>query len=218
MAVQTTVTVLATLHHWHEHATFYTFEDLAQIIRQISPDLLGVELTPTDLETRKEQRIKQEYPRSVFPLLDEGLCDAFPLEPSEPLFSQLVQMAKQAAEALHRRAPEVEEMFGVYVESLYETLFAWWRSPFDVNSDETDRHFKIKHQFQAAVYGPEEREGWDAWNQHFLDQILEAANRRPGTRVLVLVGVEHTYWLRERLREEPHIHLVSVEEALGIAG
>ncbi len=214
MTSKTAVTVVSTLHYWHEHTPYYTFDDLTQIIRKISPDLLGVELTPMDLETRREQRVKQEYQRSVFPLLDEGLCEAFPLEPSEPTFSQLVQMGRRAREALRERSPEVDEMFGKYVESLYEILFGWWNSLWDVNSEETDRHFEIKHQFQAAVYGPDEREGWEAWNQHFLDQIREAAARRKGARILVLVGVEHAYWLRKRLRSEKEFHLVSVKEAL----
>ncbi len=214
MDKRTPVTVLATLHHLHGQTSFYTFDDLARIIRTIAPDLLGVELTPTDLESRRDQRIKQEYPRSVFPLLDEGLCQAFPLEPSEPTFSRLVEKGRRAQEALHRRAPEVEEAFGRYVESLYETLFGWWASPLDVNSEETDRHFEIKHKFQAAVFGPEEHEGWEGWNQHFLDRIMEAVAQRPGARVLVLVGAEHTYWLRKRLREEESVRLVSVAEAL----
>ncbi len=214
MEGKTEVTVLSTMHFWHGSVAFFSFDDLTQIIRKIAPDLLGVELTQEDLEERREQRIKQEYQRSVYPLLDEHFCEAFPLEPPEPKFSQLVQMGRKAQEELSERSPEVAQALEKYAEILYETLFAWWSSPLDVNSEETDRHFEIKHKYEEAIYGPKEREGWEGWNQHFLDQILEAARRNPGARILVLAGVEHGYWLRKRLREEREIRWVSVQRYL----
>ncbi len=210
MADTTNVTVLATLHHLHGAIEWFDFDDLAQIIRTIAPDFLGVELTPADLAARREQPIKQEYQNSVYPLLDEHGFEAFPLEPPEPKYSQLVAMGKSAREGLSQRSPDAEQCFGHYVQSLYDTLFEWWQSPFDVNSEETDRHFEIKHKFQNAVYGPDEQEGWDKWNQHFLDQILDVSSRQAGARVLVLVGVEHAYWLRKRLRAIEGIRLVDM--------
>lgn len=66
---KTEVIVLATLHQFHDSVTGYDFGKLSEIIEALEPDVLAVELTPDDLTHRKTQKIKQEYQKSVFPLL-----------------------------------------------------------------------------------------------------------------------------------------------------
>jgi hypothetical protein len=85
------VIVLCTLHQFHETSPSYSFAELSRIVERLKPDVLAVELTPTDLASRREQKVEQEYHRSIFPLLDAHGYVAVPLEPPEPLFSQLVQ-------------------------------------------------------------------------------------------------------------------------------
>src|SRR5689334_20822180 len=68
---KTEVIVLSTLHQFHEQSKFYSFAALSQLIEKLRPDVLAVELTPADLASRKEQKVKQEYRRSVFPLADQ---------------------------------------------------------------------------------------------------------------------------------------------------
>ncbi len=210
----TDILVLSTLHHLHGEVDYFTYEDLSRIIENFAPDILAVELTPSDLATRKPQQVKQEYQHSVYPLLDKLGCEAIPLEPPEPKYSQLVGLGRNAEEDLKQRSPSALEQFSLYVNALFDVLFDWWRSPLDVNSAETDRHFEIKHRYQNAVFGKDEESGWERWNEHFLEQILAAAARRPEGRMLVLVGVEHGYWLRKRLRDQPGARLLEAKTAL----
>src|SRR4028118_728335 len=93
---KTRIFVLSALHQLHEQTKFYSFETLSQIIEKQKPDVLAVELTPSDLEKRKEQKTKQEYQRSVFPLLDKHKYTVVPLEPAEPKFSQIVTLIKDS--------------------------------------------------------------------------------------------------------------------------
>ncbi len=210
----TEIMVLSTLHQLHRELDYYTYSHLSEIIRGFAPDVLACELTPADLAARKPQAVKQEYQNSVYPLLDELPCEPLPLEPPEPKYSELVQLGKRAVEELSERNPSAIEQFSLYVNALYEVLLNWWDSPMDVNSAETDRHFEIKHKYQNALFGKDEEAGWEGWNRHFLEQILVKAAERPECRMLVLVGVEHAYWLRKRLRNQGDVRLLDTVTVL----
>lgn len=194
------VIVLSTLHQLHDQTAGYTFEDLSTIIENLSPDILAVELTASDLESRRDQPTKQEYQRSVFPLLDKHQYVVIPLEPPEPLYSELVGLFRGSSEQLEEQSRAVLDTFNVYAQSLYQLLSERWVSAAAVNSPETDALFESKHRFQSTVFGPLEARAWEEWNQHFLRQILSAAAANPGGRILVLVGAEHGYWLRAHLK------------------
>jgi len=194
------VIILSTLHQMHDQTAGYSFDDLTEIIEELRPDLLAVELTASDLESRRDQSTKQEYQRSVFPLLDKHQYEVIPLEPSEPLFSELVGLLRASSEQLQEQSPAVADTFKVYTESLYSLLSERWVTAAAVNSPDTDILFESKHRFQSAIFGHAEARVWDEWNQHFLQKILAAATTNPGKRILVLVGAEHAYWLRAHLK------------------
>jgi len=61
---------------------------------------------------------------------------------------------------------------------------------------------------------PQEEQGWEGWNQYFLQQIIRAAKQNPGKRIVVIVGVEHGYWLREHLRKQDGVKLLDTVESL----
>lgn len=208
------VVVLSTLHQFHGTNQGYSFADLSAIIERIEPDILAVELTPVALKNRTEQKTKQEYPRSVFPLIDKHGYKAVPLEPAEPEYSRLVGLLTQSNKKMREKQPERLEAFSVYSKKLYEHLHETWKSPAAVNSPETDALFDVKHRFQNALFGESEREVWDGWNSHFLKQILSTAKLNPGKRILVLVGAEHAYWLRNRLKEAQDVRLIDVQRFL----
>ena len=208
------VIVLGTLHQVHNDIAFYGFGDLERIIERLQPDVLCVELQPTDLESRPEERTKQEYPRVVYRSIDKHHYRVYAMEPAEPLYSQLlgpyVDANRRFAEEDARRYAILER----FMEGTYDVLKAYWASPADINSELTDRVFRAKHDLQGALAGPGEVAGWEAWNQHFLDVIETAARESPGKRVLVLVGLDHTYWLRDRLRSSKGLQLVDTAKRL----
>ena len=193
------VIVLSTLHQLHAETEGYSFADLFDVIEQLHPDILAVELTAEDIESRRDQSTKQEYPRVVFPLLDKHDYDVVPLEPPQPLYDNLVGLFRKSQEDLSEQNPAGAESFNLYAESLFEFLEERWVSPGAVNSLATDILFESKHRFQSALFGDEEAQAWEGWNQHFLQQILNTAKAHPDSRILALVGAEHAYWLRSHL-------------------
>jgi hypothetical protein len=197
------VVVLCALHQMHEKAAFYSYADLSAAIERLQPDILAVELTEADLKEKVEQKNKREYQNSVYPLLRRHPWIAVPLEPSEPRRSELIGLMRQAEESLRQSAPQKDEGFDTYTDTLFRYLFSEWHSAVDVNASWTDRLLAVKHQFQSAIYGPNEDAGWEGWNQHFLQEI-----------VVVIVGVEHGYWLRGHLRGQAGVDLQDTEALL----
>jgi hypothetical protein len=207
------VIVLSTLHQLHGKTRGYSFDTLTEIIEWLEPNILAVELTPADLASRREQGTKQEYQRSVFPLLEENDYAAIALEPAPPLYDELVGMLRQSQQELANSSPENAALFDVYVTTLFEYLGEYWDSPVAVNSTASDMLFESKHRFQSKIFGPVEATVWERWNEYFLQQILTAAADNPGKRIVVLVGAEHAYWLRSRL-DSSDVTLLDTERLL----
>lgn len=201
------VVVLCALHQMHEKAPFYSYADLSAAIERLRPDILAVELTESDLKAQTEQKNKREYQNSVYPLLRNHSWIAVPLEPSEPRRTELIALMRDSEQSLQQSAPQNDEAFDSYNDTLFKYLLSEWHSAADVNSAWTDRLLAVKHQFQNAIYGPKEEEGWEGWNQHFLQKILAAAKQHPGKRIVVIVGVEHGYWLRAHLQGQAGVNL-----------
>lgn len=209
------VFVLSTLHQYHGERNTYTFEELSRIIEHFRPDVIACELTPSDLKSRREQGTKKEYNKSVFAMADKLRADLVPLEPEEPLFSELVGLIRDSGSQLNEEQPAAAEAFSVYSSALYDYLFVYWESAAEVNSERTDAFFEVKHEFQNKLFGEKQREGWERWNGHFLEQILKAAEGNPGEKIIVLVGAEHSYWLRRKLGKERGVSLVEPGEFFG---
>lgn len=212
----TEVVVVSTLHFFHGRVDYYTYEDLARIVRDTRPDVLALELNPRELRERPgELGMKAEYPLAIFPLMEDLGIPAVAMEPDEPLWSELVEKRRAGEAELGRARPETSARFDAYTDALYATLFDdLWDSPEAVNSDTTDRILAGKHALQDALHDADQYASWHEWNDHFLRQIRAAAEQAPGGRVVVVVGVEHGYWLKDALRSEPGFRLLSLQDAL----
>ncbi len=206
--------MLCTLHQLHEQAPFYTYADLSAAIEQLHPDVLAVELTPADLKEKVEQKNKREYQNSVYPLLRQHSWATVALEPEGPRRTELIGLSRGAEESLPKSSPQKDEAFDTYNDKLFKYLLSEWQNAADLNASWTDRLFAVKHSFQHGLYGPQEEQGWKGWNQYFLQQIVTAAKQNPGKRMVVIVGVEHGYWLRQHLREQDGVKLLNTEDLL----
>ena len=207
--------VLSTLHQYHATSKYYSFETLSRIIESLHPDILAVELTPADLASRKEQKTKQEYQKSIFPLIDKHKYLTVALEPSEPDFTRLVSLIRESDKDLSERSPGKADAFSKYVDTLYDYLFKTWDSPLSVNSKCTDALFEVKHNYQNSIYDDRQTKGWEGWNTHFLETIRETAQKYKGKRIVVTVGAEHAYWLRGKLRADRSVRLLEPDDLLG---
>jgi len=208
------VIVLSTLHGYHESVEAYDYGILSEIIVALEPDVLLVELTDQELGERKTQQTKTEYQHSVYPVLAEHKYVTIALEPSGATRDAILHLAKNGPHERVENNPELGEKFGPYISTLYDILLEIWDSPASVNSALTDLLIEAKHELQNDIYGPTEVSVWQGWNQHFLDTILTAAKAHPGKRLLVLVGAEHGYWQRGKLKSIDYVNLLDTEALL----
>lgn len=210
------ILILSVLHNLHEEHDYYSLEVLKKVVEQIAPDVICVELSPEGIKTddlQKTASYKTEY-KVILPYAEAHGCELVALEPAQPLFSKLVDPYKQAQKHFEENEPKKDEALDQFIGILYENLFDYWDSVFTVNSAKTDFAFKIKHAFQSAIVGDGERDGWEAWNQHFLKQILAANQQHEGKLILVTVGAEHRYWLTDALEKEENLQLVDLTEVV----
>lgn len=208
------IIVLSTLHQYQPRVRNYGYADLSSIVEGLAPDVLALELSAEDIAERRPQRAKQEYPQSIFPLLDRRPFITIPLEPSGRLRAELGGKLVRSEQDFLRDAPEIAQAFEALEEQLFWSLLDRWRSACDVNSAETDALFAAKHRLQDAIAPREQAAAWEAWNQHFLRQIIQAAISHAGKRIVVVAGAEHGFWLRGHLKAQPNLKLLDTVEQL----
>lgn len=195
------VHLVPTLHQHHAAAPGYGFDALTRVLEQLRPQLLVVELTARDLARRRPQRVKQEYQRSVFPYIERQGTPAIPMEPDEPLFSQLVGAGLEAQQRYQSANPRRFADYQRATGELLAVLLRSWDSPGAVDSERTERLLQAKHVRENELFGPACQDAWDRWNEHFAQTIAGTAREHRGQRIVVLAGVEHGYWLRPRLQQ-----------------
>ena len=211
------VVVLSTLHQMHAQVPGYSFDRLREVIEQLHPDVLCLEVRADKLAARAPENTKQEYPKVIYPLLARGRYAVVAMEPSEPEYSAILRPYVQANTAFQAAGGAAVAALGAYSDATYAALKTHWRDAAAVNDTTTDDMLRAKHAFQQAAIGAGEREGWERWNRHFLAVIKQVAAEHPGQRIVVTVGVEHGYWLRGHLAAVPGIRLLNTAALLSPA-
>ncbi len=208
------VAVLSTLHTLHDDVPAYSRSALRESILRLRPDVLCIEVRADRYAQRAKEATKVEYPDVVYPLIDAHRYRVHAMEPAPPRYDEIVGPYASAGREFQARDPVAASAFAAQTEALYATLRAYWTNPSRVNDAVTDQQMRAKHLLQEALVGEGERAGWEAWNRHFLDVITSAAAAHPGKRIVVLVGAEHGYWLRERLAGRPRVRLLDTAALL----
>ena len=208
------VAVLATLHTLHAQVPAYSLQVLRDSILRLAPDVLCIEVRPDRYAQRAPEANKVEYPDAVYPLIDAHRYRVYPMEPAQPRFDAILKPYLQASREFAATNPAASAAFSAHAESMYAPLRAYWTSAARVNDAVTDAQMRAKHALQEGLVGEGERAGWDAWNGEFLATIERAAAENPGKRIVVLVGAEHGYWLREKLAQRPGIRLLDTSALL----
>jgi hypothetical protein len=197
---ETIVHVVPTLHQYHAAAAGYGFDALTGVLEALEPEVLLVELSETALQRRLPQRVKQEYQRCVFPYLEQHAIAAAPMEPGEPLFSELVGQGLEAERLFEALWPQRHAEYQRRVAGTFQRLLRSWKSPAAVDSARTDEILREQRAREDELFGPRCRDAWTRYNEHFAQAIASTAQAHPGRRMVVLVGVEHCHWLRPRLQ------------------
>jgi len=205
------VFVLATLYKLHSTTPGYSHDSLRQIIRRIDPDVVVLDVSPNELRTHTVAPSKAEYSQVIFPLVLAERYQAYPGEPEEPTFTEIVTSLGQELRRFRTEQPAIAQVDKAFDEAAFAALAQLWHTPADVNSAVTDQVLRSRREYQDRVAGPRVADAWRRWNAHALGMVRQARDAHPGKRILVLIGVENCGPLREALRQEPGIKLIDME-------
>ena len=206
--------LISTLHKFHADVPAYGYSTLRDLLEQLAPDDLFLEVSDADLTARPNEGMKCEYPEAVYPFLDgASTVRAHALEPSGPLRDAILEKYVTGNEKF-RRSPEYAP-FESYVHTWAQSLLERFRTAADFNSAEIDEMVRLKHDYQASLYPREYTDAWEAWNEHFYDRIVDVVGKWKPRLAVALVGLEHAYWLRPRLAARPDMRLLDPHQLLG---
>lgn len=197
---KTRIALLSTLSDMHTQPIQYDLAALAAIVNQTKADLLGVELPRQDWEANRLDQAPVEVQRSLLPLAELSDLVIVPLAPDTRQFNDFApetgwraSLARRLDGTLRRAqraANRAEAIHGWVFEGVCHTLC----------------------MLNEMSWDAEARRAWEEQNQGMLDNILQAARRDPGRRMLVAVQCQRVHWLQPRLKRVPDIELVDYRE------
>jgi hypothetical protein len=197
---KTRLALLSTLSDLHTQPIQYNLAALAAIVEQVAPDLQCVELPQNDWERGNLAQSPVEVGRSLLPLAELSDVVVVPVAPDARQFDDFApqtgwrgELARRLSGALQkaqRAANNPEAIHAMLFQSVCHTICL----------------------LNEMSWDAEARQGWNEQNQAMLDNILQAARRDPGRRILVTVQCQRVHWLEPHLRRAPDIELVDYRE------
>jgi len=194
------VFVLSTLYSRHKDVPAYGLPVLQRVIEAVKPDVLVLDVTPTELRTRKVWPGKVEYTEVIFPWLDATGAVAYGSEPDEALFKELTGSGGQTYKAFREQNPAGAKALDELKQAAYRAMAAGWASAADVNSDRTDRLVAALRELEEGLVGDNAARVQAAWDRHHADRLRDAVRAHPDKRVLMLVGLESRYRVLRELK------------------
>ncbi len=183
---RTQVAVLGTLAEFHREPIPYDMSALVELVKEINPDLLCLDMTPEQWQKQNFASLAPEYQEALLPLAHQtdivvapiGSGRSLPNPTASPWRGKVIKWLRSWIGSIQRTAPGPDAINQGWRHQLANYLYdaARWLSAGEVE--------------KAA------REHTD----HLTQAVLQVARRDPGARVLVVVNVQYCHIIRERLR------------------
>lgn len=191
--------VLGTLAEMHQEPIKYDLNTLRRLVKDLQPDLLCAEIHPNDWQAGDLSRMPPEYRETLVPLSRRTDIIIVPVSSS----NERELIAPRGKQWLGLRTFIIRVLNGQL--RLLQRLA---NGPRAINSGAFGVLCDGMCSLTAWVCGPEARHAWDETNKAMLNNILTAARRDPGRRVLVTVDCRRRHRLEHNLRCVPEVELV----------
>ncbi len=195
----TRIALLGTLSHLHKEPIHYDLAELSRIVNEVHPDLLGVEIERGEFERNDLVRAPLEVREALVPLARKSDVVIAPIGAGSP--NEL-------------RAPHAGMRFALN-RALDHALGGIQRTANNarrVNSALVSHTCGLICHLEEFICGEPGRQAWKETNAGMLSNIIEIAQRDPGTRILVAVQCRRKHWLEPKVRQAPGIELVNYWE------
>lgn len=188
------VAVLGTLAEFHREPIPYDLAALVQLVSDLHPDLLCLDMTPEQWQQQDFGDLPPEYREALLPLAYQTDIVVAPLaeehppaEPTAPGWrGRLIARLRRGLAYIQRTAPGPAAINQGWRHDLADLLYHWI----------------------AWLAGGQVEQEWQAHRHHLIQQVLHLARRDPGRRILVVVNIRHCHHLRPALGKYPDIQVV----------
>ncbi len=191
---RTRVAVVGTLAEFHREPIPYNLGALVQLVSELRPDLLCLDLTPEKWQRGDFDGLPPEYREALLPLSHQTDIVVVPIAGQHP-------PAEPSGEGWRGRAIAVLRRWLAYLQRTAPNPAAVVEGP---------RHHLADLLYEAMAWlaGAETYRAWKAHTDYLSRQVLEVARRDPGRRILVAVNLRHCHHIRPALARHPGIRVV----------
>lgn len=193
--MNTRLSVLALMSDLHKETIPYNLDVLRRTVLGIEPDLLCLEITRQAWDHGNLHEAPLPIRETLEPAAAASDIVIIPvaISPREHYdFSQRSGVRGRIARALDSLHRAVQRRSTVRT----------------VNARAYNRFCHSICKLEEAFWESSAREAWNAENHAMLQQILDAARRDPGRRILAATQCHRKHWLDARLAAHPDIELV----------
>lgn len=195
---KTAVAVLGTLAEFHREPISYDLPALVRLVAEINPDLLCLDITLASWQAQNFGDLPPEVGEALVPLAYQTDIVIVPIAgdqlPARPRATgrreQFIQFLRGRIAELQRNAsgPDaINQGWPHHVANIYYGITRW-------------------------LAGRDVQEAYSRHTDHLTEAVLSVARRDPGSRILVVVNVQHCHHIRARLREFPEIEVTTFRE------
>jgi hypothetical protein len=195
------VAVLGTLAEFHHGAVSFDLDALVELVVQVNPDLLCLDMNPDQWRQKQFDALPPEYRHALLPLAERSDIVVVPIGDSHSQASPeatglrriLMDWLRQRLAALQRRAPSPEAINYGWRHDVANTVY----SIMDALDRGTNRAEKVTHISEL------------------IENIKQVAQRDPAAEILVVVNVRYCHHIRPVLDRDPGIELVPFTKMRG---
>lgn len=192
---RTRVAVLGTLAEFHREAIPFDMFALLELVANIDPDLLCLDITPEQWQEQDFNNLPSEYREALLPLARQTDIIVAPIGGDKPTAiremggwqGKVIDWLRKWISQIQRTAPEPQAINQGWRHSLANFLYDITR----LLSNGDSRFQAQDHAYQLA------------------QQVLEVVRRDPGVRVLVVVNVQYCHLIRKRLLNHDYVEVTS---------
>lgn len=195
----TRIAVLGTLSYLHQQPIRYDLAELARIVAEIQPDLLGVEVDRDEFERGDLEHSPIEVRDTLVPLARKSDMVIVPVGAPSP-------------EELRPPHAGVRAALTRVLDATLHQVQTFANDARRVNSASVSHACGLICHLEEYTCGERGRQAWNIANGRILTNIDGIARRDPGTRILVAVQCRRKHWLEPRLRKLSGVDLVNYWE------